>query len=160
LKITKFDVYINIWMAFIISAVLSFALPMISTGHLAIGDFFSGLIISWAVSFLVGLFLPFAKWGNMFAAKCGAKPGSMQSMFLANIILAFLMSVIMVLVMTWWGLHLVPDYQNIYLGAAIGSYPWAVLISYIASNIGFATGFHLIVKVLGVNPPGPPPGKN
>ena len=155
MKVTKFDVVLNIWVAFLISAVLSIVLPLIAKGGLTVGEFFSGLGISFVLSFVLVLVLPIVQLGDKFAAACSAKPHTMPRQLLTTVVLALIMGVIMSLVMNWWGLHAVPGYENFYWSAWLKSFPFALIVIYIMANISLSTGIPLTKKILGI-PQGPP----
>jgi hypothetical protein len=157
MRITKFDVILNLWVSIVISLILSFVLPMIATGHLTVAEYCSGFAVSLVVSFVLVMFLPVVKLGDMFAAKCGAKPFTLPRQLLTTIVLALIMGTIMSLFMTWWGVRVIPGWQNFFFGAWLKAFPWALLVIYVSANISLWTGIPLTKKILGI-PPGPPPG--
>jgi len=53
-KIRKFDLIVLLWVSFVLSAVLSILLPIISAGFVNWSVFMEGLVVSFLVSFLLG----------------------------------------------------------------------------------------------------------
>jgi hypothetical protein len=160
MKITKFDVYLNIWVSLLISAVLSFALPMIANGHVAAAGYFSGLALSFIVSLILVLAIPLVKLGDMFAALCGTKPHTIPRQLLSTVVLALIIGTAMSLIMTWWGVRNIPGFQEFFLSAWLYAYPFALVILYVILNISLWTGVPLVKKLLGI-PGGPlPTGKD
>ncbi|MDR0653525.1 MAG: hypothetical protein LBG12_09510 [Synergistaceae bacterium] len=150
MKLTKFDVYLNVWISLVISAILSFTLPLIANGHVTAGEYMSGLFISFVISFVLVLVIPVVKWGDLFAAKCGAVPHTASGQLLATIVLALVIGTFMSLIMTWWGVRNVPGFQNFFLSAWMNAYPWALLVIYVSANISLWTGIPLVKKLLGI----------
>lgn len=156
MKVTKFDVILNIWVCIVICAVLSFALPMIAKGTITLPEYLSGFIVSTILSFILIMFLPIIKLGDSFAAKCGAEAHTVKRQLLTTIILALIMGTIMSIAMTWWGLRNVPGYQEFFWMAWFAAFPWALLIIYASANVALWTGIPLTKKIMGI-PSGPPP---
>ncbi len=150
MKITKFDMILNLWVSLIISLILSYALPMLATGGVTAGGYISGLIVSFIISMVLVTFVPLVKWGDMFAAKCGAKPFTVPRQLLAAIVLVLIMATVMSSSMTWFFIHNIPGYQSFFLSAWLHAYPWALLVVYISANISLWTGIPLTKKILGI----------
>jgi hypothetical protein len=151
MKLTKFDVYLNVWVSLVISAILSFTLPMIANGYVTVGEYLSGLLISFLISLVLVLVLPVVKWGDLFAAKCGAVPHTMSGQLLATIILALVIGTFMSLIMTWWGVRNVPGFQSFFMSAWLNAYPWALLVIYASANISLWTGIPLVKTLLRIS---------
>lgn len=151
MKVTKFDTILNIWVSLIISLVLSYALPMITNGSITTGEYFSGLIISFVISFILVMLIPIVKLGDMFAAECGTKPNTIARQLLSTIVLVLIMGTVMSLIMTWWGLHNISDYTSFFFTSWLHAYPWVLFIIYITSNISLWTGIPLTKRILGIS---------
>lgn len=148
MKLTKYGVYINIWGSIVMSAVLSAALPLLSTGHVTLEGYFSEYIVSFFLSLFIKLFTPVLPLGEKFSDYCQAKEGTLGRQLNTTLVTALMLSFVMSLAMTWWGLHGVPNYQSVYWASWIGAYPWVLVIVYITSNIGLITGRPIVNRIL------------
>jgi len=150
MKVTKFDLVLNVWVSFVICAVMSYMFPIFTTGHITAGEFFSGLGVSMIISYALVTIFPIAPLGDRFAAKCRAKPHTFARQLLTTVVLSLIMSVVMSIFMTWWGLHNVQGFQAFFWSAWAHTYPLALLIIYFCANVGLSTGIPMTMKILHV----------
>lgn len=148
MKIKKLDIILGIWISLINSLVLSFAIPLIAHSPITVQSYFAGLLLPFILGIVLVTLIPLPKWGNAIAGKLGTKPQTLQRQLVAAIFLVIIMGTIMTLCMSWWNLHTIPDYTNIFFFAWLKIYPWALLVIYVSSNIAMWTGIRLAKKIL------------
>lgn len=149
----KFNIFINLWISFVINVVLCIALVYISTGTLNLREILVGFAIAYPISTLFCMFVPVTKLGENIAIKLGARPMSIPFRLISTAVLSLivgtLMSMLMVAVMAG---KYVGVFTPAYFGNWLHVYPWALLSVYLSALLGVFTAFPLALKLFG-----PPP---
>ena len=70
-------------------------------GNLSMSSFVPSCILAYIVTFILN-FLPLGKWGSDFAMKF-SKPGTLKFGLLVNLVIAFIFTVVLDLIMTFFG---------------------------------------------------------
>lgn len=157
MKITKFEVILNLWISLIINIVLSIVLPILAIGFITWGIFLKGFAIAFTVSTLFVFVVPVVKWGDSFAAALKAKPHTVPSQLLSTIILALILGTLMSLLMTW--VNLPKDIPIPFVPAWLSGYPAVLATVYVSALIGIWTGIPLTMKICHI-PQGAPQGES
>lgn len=155
MKITKFEVILNLWISLIINIVLSIVLPLLAIGFITWGIFLKGFAIAFTVSTVFVFVVPVVKWGDNFAAACKAKPHTLPSQLLSTLILALILGTLMSLLMTAVNAGVGPHF----VAAWLSGYPFALLTVYVSALIGIWTGIPLAMKICHI-PKGAPQGES
>lgn len=147
MRIDKYRLADSIWGALIMSIVLSFAMPIIANGSITFEEFFLSVIVSFFAGLIIKLFSPIDKISICIANKCGAKKGTIKNSLCIAASTTLIMGTIMSLIMTWWGMHTIPDYQNQYIHGWISTYPWVLIIVFLMVNICHVSS-KLVLKMI------------
>lgn len=146
----RYNIFINLYISFIINVVLCLVLVYVSTGGLNFKEVAVGFLIAFPVSTLLVLFVPVNRLGDFVAVKCGAKlrtpPCILISTAVLAAILATFMSLLMVAVMAG---KYVGVFTPAYFGNWLHCYPWALISVYLSALLGAFTAFPLAVKLFG-----------
>ena len=157
MKITKFEVILNLWISLIINVVLSIVLPILAIGFINWGIFIKGFAIAFTVSTIFVFIVPVVKWGDSFAAALKTKPHTVPSQLLSTIILALILGTMMSLLMTW--VNLPKDIPIPFVAAWLKGYPAVLATVYVSALIGIWTGIPLTMKLCHI-PKGAPQGES
>lgn len=135
----------QMWGSLLMSTVLSIVMQLIASGRVRFYDFWTGFLISFFASLALKLITPIIEAGQYLAERMGAVPHTIRYQLTSTIFLALMMGTVMSLLMTWWGVCRVPDYQSIYLQSWLREYPWVLLTVYVMINISIPTGERLVM---------------
>lgn len=149
MRINKYRFVDCAWGALLMSIVLSFAMPMIANGTITLEEFISNLIVSFFVGLIVMLLLPIDKISSRFAMKCGANKDTMKFNLCSAASTTVIMGTIMSIIMTWWGMHTVPDYRARLFGEWSRTYPWVLIIVFIMVIICQLSGSYIVKLIFG-----------
>ena len=144
MKIDKYRFVECAWGALVMGIVLSFTMPIIANGSITLGEFISSLIVSFFVGLAIMLFSPIDKISSRFAKKCGAEEGTIKFTLCSAVSTTLLMGTTMSLIMTWWGIHNVPNFQTQYFHGWISAYPWILIIVFIMVNFCQFSGKYIV----------------
>jgi hypothetical protein len=142
----RFDVFVSIWISFVINVALSIVLPVVAIGFVSFPIFVKGFAIAFTVSTLFVFAVPVVKWGQKFADRFKAPPDSVPGHLLATVVLALIVGTLMSLLMTAVNAGFGPHYVQAWLSC----YGWALLSVYLSALAGAATGVPLAKKLFGV----------
>lgn len=149
MKINKYRLVDCMWGAFIMSLVLSYAMPIIAKGFITFDEFITSVVVSFFVGLFIKLFLPIDKISSRFAAKCGTEKGTMKFRLCSSISTTLIMGTIMSIIMTWWGMHAAPDYQIHLFSEWISTYPWVLIIVFVMVNVCHLSGSYIVKSIYG-----------
>jgi hypothetical protein len=139
----KFDVILTIWISLVLNAAMSAALPVFAMGFVNLEIFLRGFAIAFTVSTIFVFAVPVVKWGEMFAAACGARPRTVPAQMLSTVVLALIlgtgMTLLMTLVNAGYGPHFIP--------AWLSCYPKALVTIYFSALAGLWTGIPIAGQI-------------
>lgn len=143
MKLTKFEIILNLWISLVINIVLSIALPLLSIKFITLGIFLKGFAIAFTVSTIFVFIVPVVKWGENFAVACKAKPHTISSQLLSTLVLAMILGTLMSLLMTAVNAGMGPYF----FAAWLSLYAYVLLVVYVSALIGIWTGIPLTMKI-------------
>jgi hypothetical protein len=146
MKITKFDVIMNLWMSLVISAVLSYVLPYVLIHTVTWEIFLKGFVISFVASTVLVFVVPVVPASHKIAALFGVREHSMPERLLSTFFLACMMGVFMCLLMVVVNAGIGPWF----LGAFLHAFPYVLGSVYVSALFGIATGIPLTKAILGI----------
>lgn len=152
MKITKFDVLLNVWVSLILNIFLNTIVPIANGTGLTLSSFASSYVLGVIIGFILITFLPIAPLGNKFGDLFKLDRGDIKHQLVSNVLVALIMATIMSSFMTWWGIKDVPGYQDFYVASVVSSYPLSLFLTWLSQNIALCTGIPLVKKALGIPP--------
>ena len=103
-------------------------------GNLSVGAFIPSCILAYVVTFILN-FLPAGKWGVDFAMK-HSQPGTLKFGLLVNLIVAFVFTVVLDIVMTYFGVVVtahapMSEFWKAVLGGFIPCYIASYIVAFV-----------------------------
>lgn len=86
---TKHKVIFTLLMNIPVAGSIALVAQLLAIHTVKVDLFLINFALAYVISFLVGVFIPAAKWGVGFAMKCKAQPDSLKFGLLVNVIVNF-----------------------------------------------------------------------
>lgn len=124
-----FSWIINFWNSLFMTAVMTTVFTIAKTGGLALAPFLSSFWKGFLLAYLVGVIIPLAKLGEMFAQKLGAKPDTLAFRLLSSLPPAAIMDTVMCLAFSFFAIGFSHG-AIVWLMASLGDIPLGFVLAY------------------------------
>ena len=146
-----FSLVLGIWIAFVNTLIICFAMPLIIAGKITLIQYFSNMPLPFILGIVLVTLIPLPKWGNMIAGKLGTKPGTFKQQLIASFFMVIIIAPIISFSMMWWNVHRMPNYTTFLMSTWISALPKVILAVYISANIAIWSGIPLVKRILSVH---------